>query len=227
MASGRWRVASRRDGVSTVRSYESFYASLTEGESPARLLLVTTTRRLVMRWRIEGSLAVLLALGGCAQDHPAHQAAPDRSQDADGTVDGRSRDADPTVDADAPPSASADESVANPTQRVSPLRPRVATAVAIETPTHAAATEDPSVAPRAEVAAAERLGVTRASPAGDRAEPADVLGAGHRAERPDVPRASPSGERAESIAAHCARLRSLPSWCVERERARVRKRGTP
>lgn len=226
MASGRWRVASRRDGVSTVRSYESFYASLTEGESPARLLLVTTTRRLAMRWRIEGSLAVLLALGGCAQD-PAHQAAPDRSQDADDSVDGRSRDADTTVDADAPRSVSADESVANPTQPPRPHRRRVATAVAIETPTHATATEDPSVAPRAEVAAAERLAVTRASPAGDRAEPADVLGAGRRAERPDVPRASPSGEQAESIAAHCARLRSLPSWCVERERARVRKRGTP
>lgn len=181
-----------------------------------------------MRWRIEGSLAVLLALGGCAQDHPAHQAAPDRSQDADDSVDGRSRDADTTVDADAPRSVSADESVANPTLRVSPLRPRVATAVAIETPTCTAAPEDPSVdAPRAEVAAAERLAVTRASPAGDRAEPADVLGAGRRAERPDVTRASPSGERAESIAAHCARLRSLPSWCVERERARVRKRGTP
>lgn len=26
---------------------------------------------------------------------------------------------------------------------------------------------------------------------------------------------------------HCARLRSLPQWCMERERARVRKRGTP
>lgn len=26
---------------------------------------------------------------------------------------------------------------------------------------------------------------------------------------------------------HCARMRSLPQWCRERERARVRTRGTP
>ena len=52
-----------------------------------------------MRWRIEGrSLAVLLALGGCAQDHSAHPTASDGSRGADGSFAGGSHDADAVVD---------------------------------------------------------------------------------------------------------------------------------
>ena len=30
-----------------------------------------------------------------------------------------------------------------------------------------------------------------------------------------------------AIVDRCARMRSLPQWCMERERTRIRKRGTP
>jgi hypothetical protein len=41
--------------------------------------------------------------------------------------------------------------------------------------------------------------------------------------RPDEPTPHEEPELVE----RCARLRSLPTWCAEPERARVRKRGTP
>lgn len=176
-----------------------------------------------MRWRIEGrSLAVLLALGGCAQDHSAHPTASDGSRGADGSFAGGSHDADAVVDADEPRSTSSDESVADPVRRPpraiparsSPSRPRVVAGVAITAPTHAEASEEPSVdAPRDDEAEA------RSATAEQR--PAEQL---PTEQRPTEQR--PTDQERE-IVAHCARLRSLPSWCVERERARVRKRGTP
>lgn len=184
----------------------SFYASLTERDPPARLLLVNDDEEVVMRWRNQRrSWVVLLALGGCAQDHPAHPPAPDGSQGADGSLGAPSRgvDAFVDVDVDEPRSASSHESVADPMRhpRSPSARPRVAAGVAIAAPTHAEAVEEPSVVtPRDEVAASAREAMS--APQG----PAD---------------------REREIVGNCARLRSLPSWCVERERARVRKRGTP
>lgn len=94
--------------------------------------------------------------------------------------------------------------------------------------------------PRADLAATAGVSPTSEAPAPD-THVEDAVGPGDSKPRPDDTAVTPPrdgdgtgpssdetipGEEPELVA-HCARMRSLPSWCVERERARVRKRGTP
>lgn len=76
--------------------------------------------------------------------------------------------------------------------------------------------------PRTDLAATTGASLESEAPAAEtRVE--DATGPSDAKPRPDEPIPHEEPERVE----RCARMRSLPTWCVERERARVRKRGTP
>ena len=62
---------------------------------------------------------------------------------------------------------------------------------------------------------------SEAPAAGTRVATGDAMGPSDSKAREPVPHEAPE------LVTSCARLRSLPRWCVERERVRVRERGTP
>lgn len=148
-----------------------------------------------MRSSVDGrTLAVLLALGGCAQHHRASEETPR----AEGTLDARNRAEDAAdVDADRAPSAPPDESVTSAPR--SPAARRQVARVPEALRAEPREPHAPVVPQRDAVAGTDR----------------------------DPTAVEIAAEQDHAVVERCARMRSLPTWCVERERARVRKRGTP